>query len=214
MSVELERAEVVIVGVTYAGDRVCVGALDEDGRTYRLHEGDREFMPANHPPTIGERWVITYVAAPDEPPHLEDVHVHELQKKSSVDAPRFIAAHGRVHEGRLEHLFLGALVPDPKSNRGKLCLEPGKVPGFSVQFCSLDRQLRLIQDANSTFNYCSTAPELPFAVKYVGVRRPTPAMLETGTLVRFSLAKWWKPSDSHDDVPKACSLQLSGWFEC
>lgn len=217
MAPELEQAEVVIVGVTHARDnRVCVGALDAAGRSYRLHDADQEFRSGDSPPAIGERWVIKYEAAPDTPPHVEDVHVHELRKRPGVNPTRFIDDHARVHDGPIEHLFLGALVPDPKSNRGKLCLAPGRVPGFSVQFCRVDRDLWLdtfeTPYGNKIYSY-RAAEQPQFAVKYVGVRRPPAEWLDAGTLVRFSLAKWWKPSSSPDEEPEVCSLQLSGWFE-
>ena len=35
--------------------------------------------------------------------------------------------------------------------------------------------------------------------------------IPAGTLIRISLARWWKPDDV--DIEHRCYLQLSGWYE-
>ena len=36
-------------------------------------------------------------------------------------------------------------------------------------------------------------------------------MIPAGTLVRVSLAHWWRPEDDHTGELR-CYVQLSGWF--
>ena len=46
------------------------------------------------------------------------------------------------------------------------------------------------------------------SVKYVGFAEPI-NMLPAGTLLRVSLARWWKPNETNEE---RCYLQLSGWY--
>jgi len=53
----------------------------------------------------------------------------------------------------------------------------------------------------------------PFIVNrrfpYVGFE-PKVNLIPAGTLMKISLARWWKPEDS--DMSERCYLQLSGWY--
>ena len=48
-------------------------------------------------------------------------------------------------------------------------------------------------------------------LKYVGEESPI-KVIPAGTLVRVSLARWWRPEDSEPNFEKRCYLQLSGWY--
>ena len=37
-------------------------------------------------------------------------------------------------------------------------------------------------------------------------------VIPAGTLVRVSLARWWRPEDSEPNFEERCYLQLSGWY--
>ena len=49
-----------------------------------------------------------------------------------------------------------------------------------------------------------------YHIPYVGVE-PPPEIIPVGSLVRLSLARWWKPEEKEED--KKCYLQLSGWYQ-
>lgn len=49
-------------------------------------------------------------------------------------------------------------------------------------------------------------------IPYVGFE-PAVDLIPKGTLVRVSLARWWRPHDSPPDMEERCYLQLSGWYE-
>lgn len=46
--------------------------------------------------------------------------------------------------------------------------------------------------------------------KYVGADNPV-SIIPVNTLVRMSLARWWRPQDQ-PDMEERCYLQLSGWY--
>ena len=48
-------------------------------------------------------------------------------------------------------------------------------------------------------------------LKYVGEESPI-KVIPAGTLVRLSLARWWRPEDSEPNFEERCYLQLSGWY--
>jgi epoxyqueuosine reductase len=41
---------------------------------------------------------------------------------------------------------------------------------------------------------------------------PPPPTIPAGTLVRVSLARWWRPDANDTSFPERCFVQLSGWF--
>lgn len=47
-----------------------------------------------------------------------------------------------------------------------------------------------------------------FSIKYVGFAEPI-NKIPAGTLVRVSLARWWRPTETSEE---RCYLQLSGWY--
>ena len=48
-------------------------------------------------------------------------------------------------------------------------------------------------------------------LKYVGEESPI-KVIPAGTLVRLSLARWWRPEKSEPNFEERCYLQLSGWY--
>ena len=47
-----------------------------------------------------------------------------------------------------------------------------------------------------------------YRIKYVGFQTPLDCIPQ-GTVLRMSLANWWKKGDSDEE---RCYLQLSGWY--
>ena len=57
------------------------------------------------------------------------------------------------------------------------------------------------------YRYNDMSNRYGYTISYVGSAEP-PADIEVGSLIRLSLAHWWKPEDSDDE--ERCYLQLSG----
>ena len=81
------------------------------------------------------------------------------------------------------------------------------VPKYSTWFWIPDKDLTLRDDGK---HYDYPAPYFQKGMSYVGEPVAIP-VIPAGTLVRLSLARWWRPPDV-DDLEERCYLQLSGWF--
>ena len=62
---------------------------------------------------------------------------------------------------------------------------------------------------NGRVKYCYDSPGSRWILPYVGCAEPLDRIPQ-GTLLRVSLARWWRPDDS--DFELRCYLQLSGWY--
>ncbi|MFP4441222.1 MAG: hypothetical protein ACLFVO_28645, partial [Chloroflexaceae bacterium] len=80
------------------------------------------------------------------------------------------------------------------------------VPDQSVGFWMIPADLHR-QDRNQKPRYILDHHGLD--MPYVGFA-PAVGTLPAGTLVRVSLARWWRPEDSYEE--ERCYLQLSGWY--
>ena len=196
--------KVLIVAKTRVGTQVCVGGLDAKDRSVRLLEADGTFPPSSTY-EIGQVWEVKLIPAPDlKPPHIEDMLV---QKRDLVGVEPKLAAHlrGRVKPwaGSVTTLFEGKLGFTGKM-RGYI--DENDIPSRSTWFWLPDKALQLVRNGNKAY-YRYDGYEL----SYVGVAPPIQT-IPVKTLVRVSLARWWKPRDAADDFPERCYLQLSGWY--
>jgi hypothetical protein len=107
-------------------------------------------------------------------------------------------------EGSIKKVF-GGLLGFTGSNNGYIAARLG-VPDHSTGFWIPKRDLTL-RDDGSHYDY--TRGFFRRGLKYVGEPPPIP-VIKAGTLVRVSLAGWWKPDDV--EIEERCYLQLSGWF--
>lgn len=82
------------------------------------------------------------------------------------------------------------------------------VPDRSTGFWIPDRELRL-RGGGKHYNYVKGA--LQRGLSHVGEAAAT-RRIPAGTLVRVSLARWWKPEDADPDFEERCYQQLSGWY--
>jgi len=143
------------------------------------------------------------------PPHVEDFLV--TQRYQFGREPRlaqFLLGRVRPWRGGPEALFDG-LIRFTKSRSGYISRQ-NKIPSCSTGFWLADRPLFLVQDEDkSTYHY--TRAMLAFRLTYVGTT-PAPAAIFPGTLMRVSLARWWRPDDA-PDMEERCYLQLSGCYE-
>jgi ATP-dependent DNA helicase RecQ len=205
----MEPIRVLIVAKTRRGNGACVGAISSDGRSLRL-------IPAAAPPnarlneeyTVGDWWEIQ--ARPDSgltPPHTENVLVVRADQVGTMTDPRALicalmppAAGGLdvLFEGRLQVAASGALYID----------HAGGVPTHSTMFWLADRPLtRECQAKRIHYRYPGVEGG---SLAYVGFQEPVDT-LPAGTLLRVSLAHWWRPPDD-PGAGLRCYAQLSGWF--
>lgn len=84
----------------------------------------------------------------------------------------------------------------------------GGVPGYSTWFWLPDKALTLCSDSK---HYEYPAMFGGRGLSYVGEPDPV-QIIPAHSLVRVSLARWWKQTDADADFEERCYLQLSGWY--
>ncbi len=197
---------------------VCVGGVDVDNRrSVRLLDArGRHETAETCPYTIWDIWDIDYYPNQRRPnPHTEDVNVTRRMKINRVDAPnisvnRFaelmLNSNIPIFRGSLFSVFDGKL---RRTDKDKLYISKEDVPTFSTCFWINDK--RLLSHKNDRgrwqYRYTDMSNRYGYTISYVGSAEPIDT-IERGSLVRLSLAHWWKPEDSDDE--ERCYLQLSG----
>jgi hypothetical protein len=151
---------------------------------------------------------MTYTPAPAPiPPHTEDVLVSHYQL---VGIKPNLRAHllTRVTpwRGGIDQVF-GGVLGYTSNNNGYVCERLG-VPAHSTWFWIPNLDLALRDDGK---HYDYPEGHQPRGLSYVG-EIAAPPTLPGGTLIRVSLARWWKPDDAEPDLESRCYLQLSGWY--
>lgn len=212
-------AQVIIVSRTrMSGDCVCVGGVDVDNRrsVRLLNARGHHETAADCPYQIWDIWNIDYYPNQRRPnPHTEDVNVVRRQKVETVDVPNlsvnrfasFLESSGiPLFRGSLFAVFGGKL---KLTDADKMYISKEDVPTYSTCFWINDK--RLLGYTNDRgrwqYRYNDMSNRYGYAISYVGSAEP-PADIESGSLIRLSLAHWWKPEDSNDE--ERCYLQLSG----
>ena len=201
--------KVLVVSRTRMQSRHCVGALLGDGTSIRLLEADGSNQSPNSPFQIGQIWDIDYLRTEVTPPHVEDVIVTRRGARPNRVIPDDQLA-SRINKmvypwrGSISLLF-DEKVSFTGNNNGYVCERLG-IPSRSTWFWLPDRNLQLRCDGKH-YDY------LGRGMAYVGVLprdEDLPKVLPAGTLVRVSLARWWRPEDSDSEM--RCYLQMSGWY--
>ena len=212
-------AQVIIVSRTRMADGfVCVGGVDVDNRrSVRLLDARGHHETAETCPyTIWDIWDIDYYPNQRRPnPHTEDVNVTRRIKIDRVDAPnmsvnRFaelmINSNISIFRGSLFSVFDGKL---RRTDNDKLYISKEDVPTFSTCFWINDKRLLSYKNDRGRWQYRYTdmSNRYGYTISYVGSAEPLDT-IESGSIIRLSLAHWWKPNDSDDE--ERCYLQLSG----
>lgn len=201
-----------------ANGYVCVGGVDVDyHRSVRLltANGGHE-TAADCPYEIWDIWDIDYYLSQRRPnPHTEDANVTRREKVDRVDAPNLSINRfaGWLERARIP-LFRGSLfsVFDGKlklTDMDKLYISKEDVPAYSTCFWINDKRLLGYYDSRGRwkYRYNNMSNMYGYTISYVGAGEPLDT-IEEGSLIRLSLAHWWKPEDSDDE--ERCYLQLSG----
>lgn len=202
--------EVLITSKTHKGKAACVGGLlINNNRLVRLLNPGNWDQFANTDFDIGDVWDITFQERDDvEPPHIEDIIILSKKYVSNIgDISQFLQKSGvTIYNGSPNQIFDGLL--DWTGNGGGY-LSQGKLPDNSVGFWISDSDLILDEDDKHYVYKTNDIFERDKRIAYVGFA-PKVKVIPSGTLMRVSLARWWKPEDS--TIEERCYLQLSGWY--
>lgn len=197
---------------------VCVGGVDVDAcRSVRLltANGGHETAEAC-PYEIWDIWDVDYYMKQRRPnPHTEDANMTRREKIDRVDAPNMsINRFSAVLEGLRIPIFRGSLfsVFDGKlklKDNDRLYISKDDVPAYSTCFWINDKRLLGYNDSRGRwkYRYNNMTNMYGYTISFVGTEAPLDT-IEEGSLIRLSLAHWWKPEDSDDE--ERCYLQLSG----
>lgn len=196
---------VLIVARTRMGDnRRCIGGVAENGRSVRLLTRNGENFDTHSAFQVGGVWALDLRRpASVVKPHVEDMLVFNQQ---FINSQSNLGAHllerVAVWRGSICQLFDG-LVQYTASNNGYVCERVG-VPDRSTGFWIPDEDLYLRADGKH-YDYQYQG------LSYVG-EDATRGTIPADTLVRVSLARWWKPEGADIDFEERCYLQLSSWY--
>ena len=203
--------QVLIVAKTRLKNGFCVGGIVQNGRSVRLGVPSQLATEHfNHEYEIGDVWRINDYKVPLHlvPPHVEDIDV--LSKERLRISDKLVEAIGKLMPpvvGGMDQLYDGAV---RVAEGGMLYIGHDHVPEYSTLFWRPDRPLTLrgISGINFRYAYPSDKGELYFTYKGLATAE---ACLPANTLIRISLARWWKPDD-YPEREEGCYLQISGWF--
>ena len=202
---------IMIVSKTRMTKHVCVGGFVLGSRqNIRLLTEGGSNQPIECSFQIGDLWDISYTSKSNcIPPHIEDVHVLKAKKYSvQPQLERFIRSNCQIVDGNISLTFDGRL---QYTNNGSAYIAHGTgIPHDSVCFWSTDTPL-FRNDYGDKVRYQYKEGSAVRRITYVGFQN-SPNQIRSGTLLRLSLARWWKPDDASDAEPKKCFLQLSGYY--
>lgn len=202
--------KVLIVAKTRRGGGACVGGIAEDGRSVRLVALDAATNEhAGLEYEVGEVWEIE--AAPDPniiPPHVENIVVSHAQRlRRSQKLEEAIHRHTPPVSGSPDNLFEGLLQATPV---GALYISKrAGLPQHSTMFWTPDQPLQLDCEGKR-IRYRYPTSDGGRTLTFVGFQEPL-AEIPAGTLLRVSLAHWWRPKEKPGEELR-CFVQLSGWF--
>ncbi len=203
--------KVVIVAKTRMGSGACIGGLTFDGRSVRLIAPDAGSNDQfNKEYEIGDVWDVD--CAPEAniiPPHVENVVVHHKRQLPPIDdVSAFVEQHMPPCEGGVDVLYEG--LTQATQAGVQYISERNGVPPYSTMFWRPDKPLQRDDDAKR-IRYRYPTPEGGRTLTFVGFQEPWPE-IPAGTLLRVSLAHWWRP-DRMPDGELRCYVQLSGWYQ-
>jgi len=203
--------KILITSKTRKGKAACVGGLIiSNNRFVRLLNPGNWDQYADTDFDIGDIWEINFTSRQDiEPPHIEDIIIHTKKYIGKIDDfVTFILNSGvQIFRGSPNKIFNGLL---GWTGSGSGYIENrNNLPTNSVGFWISDKDLTLDGDEKHYIYPSSNAFSRAKRFPYVGFEAKV-QIIPKGSLMRISLARWWKPDDS--DINERCYLQLSGWY--
>jgi hypothetical protein len=208
---------VLIVAKTHMGkDLACVsGLMRQSNRSIRLLTARGSHQPADTRFEVGQVWEIEYKRARHlTPPHVEDVQVtSEKYVGRQPDVRETLLSRVQPWQGEPEQLYDGLL--SFGDNGAAYISKGGQLPSCSAGYWLPQCSLTLTHIDDRTYyqidyDFAQIGKRFTgtLRIRYVGFAEPL-AKLSAQTLVRVSLARWWRlrPEDE-----ERCYLQLSGWY--
>jgi len=199
--------EILITSKTHKGQSACVGGLIiKENRFVRLLNYGNTDQKSDTVLNIGDIWEIDFIDRINIiPPHIEDIIVNNKKFVGKVvNLTKFIKNNNVfVSYGHPNKLFNSLL--HWTSNGSGYVEDKSKLPNNSVGFWKSDQNL--IYERN--YYYYKEGDKIK-RFRFVGFQKEI-SIIPAGTLIRVSLARWWKPNDS--EVVDRCYLQLSGWYD-
>lgn len=204
--------EILVISKTHKGKSACVGGI-----LLKSYESVRLLNPGNWDQygdtelNVGDIWDVDFDRRMDlTPPHIEDIIIKGkkfLRKEPNL--PEFITKHKiKVYHGSPNEI-LGDCLKWSHDGSGYLH-DKNNVPSNSVGFWVSDKDLTY---DGKYYVYPKTGLFIPSRrLPYVGYQKAIET-INAGTIIRYSLARWWKPKDASPDTIEKCFLQLSGWYE-
>ena len=197
--------EAVIISKTRMQHAICVGAILADGKGIRLLDINGYNQPFDTKFEIGEIWNLNYAErTAKREPHNEDVLVSasEFKKQRIKNLYRYFVKKLKVKiwQGSSNNLFDGKI--RWTNNGSGYISERTGIPEHSVGFFISDTEIKY---ENKHYIFSDSNHRLA----YVGCENPL-GIIPKGTLIRVSLARWWKPEDV--EMEERCYVQLSGWY--
>ena len=189
--------------------RCCIGGISEKGEYVRLLTEGGENQQETTELLPCQVWDIDYVKREHIfPPHIEDVIVRAKTFKYTLDDESKVIEiikklEAPVWAGSPNSLFDGKI---KWTNNGSGYINNPDIPSHSVGFWIPDNDLT--KNEYNGIRYSHHYEEGWRSLKFVGYEDPVDK-IPAGTLLRVSLARWWKP-DGIDE--ERCYLQLSGWY--
>ena len=205
--------EVLILSKTqYGPTQVCIGAICINSNQFiRLLNPGGFYQPANTPFNIGDIWEINFsINQNRREPHNEDVTINNSTFiKKIYPLETYIKNLGvPIWINNVTNIFEGKILWQ-NNGKGYFSENIKNYPSHSVGFWIPDADLRHQTIGNQEF-YIYQNNGITRQILYKGNQNILP-IIPKGRLIRLSLAKWWKPTDSN--VEERCYLQLSGWYE-
>ena len=195
------------------GSGACIGAITETGESVRLvpfntdpHNG------ANREYEVGDIWKIMGETETElTPPHNENFVVHKKHRlhttKDLKDLVSTIELLMPAETGGPLQLYEG-LLQTTSNNRLYIAKQSG-IPSYSTTFWRTDKPLTLETDEQK-LRYRYPTENGGYLLTFGGFQKPLKT-IPAGTLLRVSLAHWWRPENTPYVEPR-CYAQISGWF--
>jgi len=201
--------KVLIVAKTRQGSGACIGGISPDGKSVRLVSPDPDDERWGLDFEVGDVWEIDGGApARIIPPHVENVEVRSRRRiRQIADPAPTIERYMPPKYGSPAVLYEGLV---QRSTTGFLYVaERNGVPPYSTMFWRPDRPLSR-DTSGKRIHYRYPGPVIDSSLVFVGFQEPVEE-IPAGTLLRVSLAHWWRPDDRPEKELR-CHVQLSGWF--
>lgn len=189
------------------GGKICIGGISDSGESFRLMNSVCGYQATTSPFQVGEVWEIgLHKCERLEPPHLEDIAVDDAKRiGATTDLREFLLRRATPWRGGMDKIFDGR-IQFTSSGSGYIS-HAGGLPSASTGFWLPDRDLRFECEPRPFY----AADDDRRHLAYVGTAEPKP-VIPKDSLVRVSLAKWWKPREADAAFELRCYAQLSGWF--